>query len=172
MAQGAAQCIEDGMILSRCLVGRAGDPAAALRLYEEMRRERTARTQLGSRRNAELFHAADPDAVRRRDASIQADAVSDRHGYAIIKDIEDRTDRQLSVRSGALYTVIQRLLEVGLVGNAPAPVPDGGPTTDQRRKYYRITKLGRQVAALEGARLARMVEAAHQRRLLPEREVR
>jgi salicylate hydroxylase len=82
MAQGAAQCIEDGMILSRCLVGRAGDPAAALRLYEEMRRERTARTQLGSRRNAELFHAADPDAVRRRDASIQADAVSDRHGYA------------------------------------------------------------------------------------------
>ena len=101
-------------------------------------------------------------------------AEEDRHGYAIIKDIEDRTDRQLSVRSGALYTVIQRLLEVGLVGNAPAPapVPDGGPTTDQRRKYYRITKLGRQVAALEGARLARMVEAAHQRRLLPEREVR
>ncbi len=101
-------------------------------------------------------------------------AEEDRHGYAIIKDIEDRTDRQLSVRSGALYTVIQRLLEVGLVGNAPAPapVPDGGPTTDQRRKYYRITKLGRQVAALEGARLARMVDAAHQRRLLPEREVR
>ncbi len=97
-------------------------------------------------------------------------AEEDRHGYAIIKDIEDRTDRQLSVRSGALYTVIQRLLEVGLVGNAS--IPDGGPAPDQRRKYYRITELGRQVAALEGARLARMVDAAHQRRLLPEREVR
>ncbi len=91
-----------------------------------------------------------------------------RHGYAIIKDIEDRTDRQLSVRSGALYTVIQRLLEVGLVDNASTP--DSRPASDQRRKYYRITELGRQVAALEGARLARMVDAAQQRRLLPEQE--
>ncbi len=95
-------------------------------------------------------------------------AEEDRHGYAIIKDIEDRTDRQLSVRSGALYTVIQRLLEVGLVDNAS--IPDRELASDQRRKYYRITELGRQVAALEGARLARMVDAAQQRRLLPERE--
>ncbi len=95
-------------------------------------------------------------------------AEEDRHGYAIIKDIEDRTDRQLSVRSGALYTAIPRLLEVGLVDNAS--IPDHGPASDQRRKYYRITELGRQVAALEGARLARMVDFALQRRLLPERE--
>ena len=95
-------------------------------------------------------------------------AEEDRHGYAIIKDIEGRTDRQLSVRSGALYTAIQRLLEVGLVDNAS--IPDRGPASDQRRKYYRITELGRQVAALEGARLARMVDSALQRRLLPERE--
>ena len=95
-------------------------------------------------------------------------AEEDRHGYAIIKDIESRTDRQLSVRSGALYTAIQRLLEVGLVDNAS--IPDRGPESDQRRKYYRITELGRQVAALEGARLARMVDSALQRRLLPERE--
>ncbi len=67
-------------------------------------------------------------------------------------------------------TAIQRLLEVGLVDNAS--IPDRGPATDQRRKYYRITELGRQVAALEGARLARMVDAAHQRRLLPERGAR
>ena len=91
-------------------------------------------------------------------------AEEDRHGYAIIKDIEHRTDRQLSVRSGALYTAIQRLLEVGLVDNASVPA------SDQRRKYYCITERGRQVAALEGARLARMVDAAQQRRLLPERE--
>ncbi len=95
-------------------------------------------------------------------------AEEDRHGYAIIKDIEGRTDRKLSVRSGALYTAIQRLLEVGLVDNAS--IPDRGPPSDQRRKYYRITELGRQVAALEGARLARMVDSALQRRLLPERE--
>ncbi len=95
-------------------------------------------------------------------------AEEDRHGYAIIKDIEGRTDRQLSVRSGALYTAIQRLLEVGLVDNAS--IPDRGPSSDQRRKYYCITELGRQVAALEGARLARMVDSALKRRLLPERE--
>lgn len=97
-------------------------------------------------------------------------AEEDRHGYAIIKDIEARTERQLAVRSGALYTVIQRLLETGLVDHAP--LPDDGGASDARRKYYRITPLGRQVAAAEGLRLARMVEAASRRHLLPEREAR
>lgn len=95
-------------------------------------------------------------------------ADEDRHGYAIIKDIERRTDSGMSVRSGALYTVIQRLLEGGLIDNAEAP-PE--PAADPRRKYYRITQLGREVAGLESARLAAMVEAAQARRLLPERKV-
>lgn len=90
-----------------------------------------------------------------------------RHGYAIIKDIEARTDGQLSVRSGALYTVIQSMLEKGLIDHAS---PDEA-VTDQRRKYYRITRLGRQVAALEGERLAQMLSFAQRRRLLSEREV-
>lgn len=96
-------------------------------------------------------------------------AEEDRHGYAIIKDIEDRTEGQLAVRSGALYTVIQRLLEAGLVDHAP--LADHG-AADARRKYYRITPLGREVAAAEGLRLSRMVEAAARRHLLPEREAR
>jgi DNA-binding PadR family transcriptional regulator len=97
-------------------------------------------------------------------------AEEDRHGYAIIKDIEDRTEGQLAVRSGALYTVIQRLLEAGLVDHAP--LPDERGARDTRRKYYRITPLGREVAAAEGVRLSRMVEAASRRHLLPERETR
>ena len=95
-------------------------------------------------------------------------ADEDRHGYAIIKDIEERTASGLSVRSGALYTVLQRLLEDGLIDNAD--VPEGEREGDKRRKYYRITPLGHQVASLEGMRLASMVDAAQQRRLIPERE--
>jgi 2-polyprenyl-6-methoxyphenol hydroxylase-like FAD-dependent oxidoreductase len=55
MAQGAAMAIEDGAVLSRC-VGQGGDVAESLRRYETLRRERTARIQAGSRRNATLFH--------------------------------------------------------------------------------------------------------------------
>ena len=96
-------------------------------------------------------------------------AEEDRHGYAIIKDIEDRTGGGLSVRSGALYTAIQRLLEDGMVDHAGDPAGEGG--SDQRRKYYRITPLGRDVAALEGLRLAEMLDGARRRRLVPDREV-
>lgn len=95
-------------------------------------------------------------------------ADQDRHGYAIIRDIEERTADGLSVRSGALYTVIQRLLDSGLISNASVPVEETGG--DARRKYYRITRLGREVAALEGARLAAMVDSARSRDLLTERK--
>ena len=91
-------------------------------------------------------------------------AEEDLHGYGIIKDIEERTHGTLSIRSGALYTTIQRLLETGFVEPAPSP---GDPDGDARRKYYRITTLGREVAALETARLGELVDAARQRRLVP-----
>ena len=92
-------------------------------------------------------------------------AEEDRHGYGIIKDIEERTQGTLSIRSGALYTTIQRLLETGFVEPAP-----GDTDGDARRKYYRITPLGRQVATLEAARLGDLVDAARERQLVPGRE--
>ena len=95
-------------------------------------------------------------------------ADQDRHGYAIIRDIEERTADGLSVRSGALYTVIQRLLESGLIANASVPAEETGGGA--RRKYYRITPLGREVASLEGARLAAMVDSARSRDLLRDRK--
>ncbi len=87
------------------------------------------------------------------------------HGYAIIKDVESRTGGRLNIRSGALYSMIQRLHEDGLVENAPPPHEE----TDPRRKYYCITTLGRQVAALEADRLRDMIEAAQTRQLVPDR---
>jgi DNA-binding PadR family transcriptional regulator len=87
-----------------------------------------------------------------------------RHGYAVIRDIEDRTGGEVRLRSGTLYTAIQRLQASGLLAESGArPAPD---RDDQRRRYYEITELGRQVARLEAARLAGLVQAAQRRNLL------
>lgn len=90
---------------------------------------------------------------------------ADRHGYAIIKEIEERSEGALTVRSGTLYTALQRLQEAGLVeesGDRPAPDRD-----DRRRRYYRISALGRAVVALEVARLATLIDAAREKHLVP-----
>ena len=67
-------------------------------------------------------------------------ADADRHGYAIIHDIEARTGGALRLSAGTLYRSIQRMLEQGLLvetRDRPAPKDD-----DERRRYYRITPLG------------------------------
>lgn len=87
-----------------------------------------------------------------------------RHGYAIIRDIEERTDGAMRLRSGTLYTALQRLQDGGLIregGRRPAPDRD-----DQRRRYYEITRVGRQVAKLEAARLAAMLSTAREKHLV------
>ena len=66
MGQGAAQAIEDGATLAACLV--AGDPAAGLRRYEELRRPRVTRLQEMSRANKIRFHLPDGPAQESRDA--------------------------------------------------------------------------------------------------------
>jgi len=88
----------------------------------------------------------------------------DRHGYAIIKEIEERSEGALTVRSGTLYTALQRLQESGLVeesGDRPAPDRD-----DKRRRYYRITELGREVVGLEVERLGTLIDAARDKELV------
>lgn len=91
-----------------------------------------------------------------------------RHGYAIIQDIEERTDGAMRLRSGTLYTAFQRLEHAGLIaeaGRRPAPDRD-----DQRRRYYEITPLGRQTAKLEAARLAAMLSTAREKKLADQPE--
>ena len=86
------------------------------------------------------------------------------HGYAIIRDIEERTDGRLSVRSGTLYTMIQRLQEDGMVEDAPPP---DELQVDSRRKYYRITSAGRRAAGVEAERLTELLAVARARKLAP-----
>jgi len=72
MAQGAAQSIEDGYILARCLQATADVPEALAR-YERNRLERTAWVQQGSRKNEALFHMTEPTAVAERNARLQGE---------------------------------------------------------------------------------------------------
>jgi DNA-binding PadR family transcriptional regulator len=87
-------------------------------------------------------------------------ADEDRHGYAIIRDVETRTDGELKLSAGTLYRSIQRMLEQGLIvetSERPAPEDD-----DERRRYYRITKFGNEVARAEARRLTQLVKFARQ----------
>ena len=85
-------------------------------------------------------------------------ADDDRHGYAIMLDVGERTGGAVKLWPASLYGALQRLVRGGLV----SPVTVRGET-DPRRRHYRITAFGRDVLAAEGARLeelARMAKGA------------
>ena len=82
----------------------------------------------------------------------------ERHGYAIMLEVRRITDGAVKLGPGAIYTTIKRLLADGLIEETderPDPELD-----DQRRRYYRLTALGRSVAAAEVRRLDALVSAA------------
>lgn len=84
----------------------------------------------------------------------------ERHGYAIMQDVERITDGTLRMGPGTLYGALKRLLESGLVEEAGER---DDPNVDERRRYYRITSAGRSAIAAETARLRRLVDFAHDR---------
>jgi DNA-binding PadR family transcriptional regulator len=86
------------------------------------------------------------------------------HGYAIGKDIEERSGGRLDPTTGALYQVLRRLGEAGLVAAAEGP-----GDTDTRRKYFALTGAGRRAVAAEAERLAGLVRIARKRKLYPQR---
>jgi DNA-binding PadR family transcriptional regulator len=85
------------------------------------------------------------------------------HGYAVGKEVSARSAGRLDPTTGALYQALRRLAEGGLL--APAASPAG--EVDARRKYFRITPLGRRVATAEAERLDAMVAAARAKHLFP-----
>jgi DNA-binding PadR family transcriptional regulator len=91
-------------------------------------------------------------------------AGGERHGYAIMKEVTARTDGAVRLGPGTLYGALKRLLKCGLVeeGGERAD-PELG---DDRRRYYRLTKLGLLVARMEARRLQAMVRAARQKKLI------
>ena len=85
-----------------------------------------------------------------------------RHGYAIIKDVAERTAGAERMGAGTLYAILKRLADDGLIAEV-----QGGQieTDDQRRRYYCLTTLGRRVAKAELDRLERTVASARSGRL-------
>ena len=90
-------------------------------------------------------------------------ADGEKHGYAILKEVAQRTAGKVRLSAGTLYGMIHRLLEEGLILET-----DGrpGPLDDERRRYYRLTELGRGVARAEAGRLEEMLAMARAKRLL------
>src|SRR5215510_10978602 len=94
-------------------------------------------------------------------------ADGDRHGYAILQKIADRTGGRVRLSPSTLYAIVKRLLESGLIEElSERPDPDHD---DERRRYYRLTPLGRRVAQAEAARLTRQLADARATGLVPRR---
>lgn len=88
----------------------------------------------------------------------------ERHGYGIMQDVAAQTNQKLLLGPGTLYGCIKRMLSAFLIEESeerPDPAMD-----DERRRYYRMTPLGRRVVRAEAERLAGAVTAARSRRLL------
>jgi DNA-binding PadR family transcriptional regulator len=92
-------------------------------------------------------------------------ADEDRHGYAVIKDIAARTGGALTLSPGTLYRSIDRMVRQGLIREVRSrPARD---MDDERRRYYRTTPFGREVARAEARRLAQMLDLARAKGLAP-----
>ena len=88
----------------------------------------------------------------------------DRHGYSILLDVADRTNGALRFSPSSLYASIKRLAHQGLIEElTERPDPD---EDDERRRYYRLTRLGREVAEVEARRLERLLADARATGLL------
>jgi DNA-binding PadR family transcriptional regulator len=88
----------------------------------------------------------------------------ERHGYALMREIADRTDGAVRLEAGNFYRSIRRMLQDAvLVESERRPAPD---LDDERRKYYALTPLGRRVMAAEALRLRALVRFAESKRII------
>lgn len=95
---------------------------------------------------------------------LMALADGERHGYAIMREVEERTVGAVRLGPGTLYGSLKRLLAAGVVEeSAERADPEAG---DERRRYYRITKFGLAVARAEARRLDAIVKAARRKKLI------
>lgn len=93
-------------------------------------------------------------------------ADSDKHGYAILQDVTERTNGAVRLNVGTLYTTIKRLLSQGLI----TELDDiREPGDDERRRYYRITDDGRKEVRAEAARMQQMIALASRAGLAPKK---
>lgn len=88
----------------------------------------------------------------------------ERHGYAIMQAVAEETGGTFNMGPGTLYGTLKRMLDAGLVEECGDRTDHA--INDERRRYYRITKAGRQAAVAEANRLDALVRSARQKALL------
>ena len=93
-------------------------------------------------------------------------ADQDQHGYAIMQEVLDRTGGKVRLWPATLYGTLKRLIDADLIEQSPGRLAAG----DERRRNYRLTRLGRRVLAAECQRLEDLVRAVHTKRGLTNRE--
>ena len=92
-------------------------------------------------------------------------ADKERHGYHIMREVDERTNGNVKLGPGTLYGSIKRMMADGLIEELeerPDPELD-----DERRRYYRLTDFGFRVATAEAQRLEQLVRSARAKKLLP-----
>jgi DNA-binding PadR family transcriptional regulator len=93
-------------------------------------------------------------------------ANQEQHGYGIMQEVLERTDGKIRLWPATLYGTLKRLIDADLIQESderPAPEFD-----DSRRRYYRLTKLGRRVLTAESERLEDLVRVIRAKRKLAE----
>jgi DNA-binding PadR family transcriptional regulator len=93
-----------------------------------------------------------------------ADERQGKHGYAVAREVEEETEGHIRMGPGTLYGSIQRMLDASLIDERHSR---SASDEDERRRYYKITPLGRRVLELEVSRLAAIVAIARRKQLLP-----
>ncbi len=91
-------------------------------------------------------------------------ADGDKHGYAILKEVEENTGGEVLLSTGTLYGIIKRLLGDGMIEECRQRRPAAGE--DSRRRYYRLTRRGQRVAVAEAERMEKVLAMARGKRLL------
>jgi DNA-binding PadR family transcriptional regulator len=92
-------------------------------------------------------------------------ADGDKHGYGIMLEVEAATHGQVQMGPGTLYGSIKRMLKAGLIEESDER--RDLELDDQRRRYYRVTGLGRRTLEADLHRLAAQLNIARRKRLLP-----
>ncbi len=92
----------------------------------------------------------------------------ERHGYGLMQDVKQRTNGRSILGPGTLYRTLNEMRRMNLIEQSDRrPAPD---LDDERRRYYRLTAFGRQVAAAEAERMAALVLTARSGNLFSDRE--
>jgi DNA-binding PadR family transcriptional regulator len=92
-------------------------------------------------------------------------ADGEKHGYAVLKEVERRTEGNVTLSPGTLYAIIRRFVSDGIVAESDER-PDAA-LDDERRRYYRLTDFGRSVAYAEARRMETALGMARAKSLIP-----